>query len=63
MRLDYATNKKVPESKPARAIRRHNHGVVNKHGLIGAYFAERERKLWLESKGKPYMSLSSSGGS
>ena len=49
----------VPESKPARAIRRHNHGLVNKHGLIGAYFAERKRKLWLESKGKPYIKLSS----
>lgn len=61
MRLDTATYKKVPESKPARAIRRHSHGLVNKHGLIGAYFAERKRKLWLESKGKPYTSLSSSG--
>jgi len=49
----------VPESKPARSIRRHSHGLVNKHGLIGAYFAERKRKLWLESKSKPYIKLSS----
>lgn len=58
MRLN-KDNEKVPEPKPARAIRRHNHGLVNKHGLIGAYFAERKRKLWLESKGKPYIKLSS----
>lgn len=49
----------VPESKICRAIRRHSFGVINKHGLIGAYFAERKRKLWLESKEKPYIKLSS----
>ena len=59
MKYNPMTGRKDPESKIQRAIRRHSHGLVNKHGLIGAYFAERERKRWLESKGKPYIKLSS----
>ena len=52
----------VGESKPARAIRRHNHGLSHKHGVIGRYFAESKRERWLRDHGKPIIPLSTQGG-
>jgi len=47
-------------SKIRRAIERGNHGVVNKHGMVGRAVAEWQREKWLQDNNKPYIRLSTS---
>ncbi|MCK4870773.1 MAG: hypothetical protein KAS93_06660 [Gammaproteobacteria bacterium] len=47
-------------SKIRRAIRRGNHGVVNKHGTIAAAIAEDQRQKWLFDHSYPCIMLSTS---
>lgn len=47
-------------SKIRRAIARGNHGLVNKHGTIGAAVAEGKRERWLLEHNKPVIRLSTS---
>ena len=47
-------------SKIRRAIRRGNHGLVNKHGMIGKAIAEQQRENWLLDHNKPVIRLSTS---
>ena len=45
-------------TKIRRAIARGNHGLVNKHGVIGKAIAEQEREKWLLAHDKPVIRLS-----
>jgi len=60
---NYRTNISVNNpagSKIRRAIERGNHGLVNKHGTIGHYFAESKRERWLLARGQVVIRLSTS---
>lgn len=44
--------------KIKRNIKRGNHGIVHKHGVIAASIAETKRENWLRAHNKPIISLS-----
>ena len=50
MRYDHKKQCLVPESKPARAIRRGNHGVCVKNGIVGESIANMKKNRILAER-------------